>query len=320
MFQKITMQIQNSAYNNPYLWLFLCYLIAVLGRTILSFFVVHPQSLPDEYYYDIVSQMVADGSLFLGLDQYPSQYPPGYSIFISPGHLLTGDAYSAYRYILILNAAISSLIIFPAYAIIQRSAGGLYSYLGAILVLVLPAITASDLMLMSENVFTLIFVLVLWVYIISIEKARVSIIDYILGILLFLAFFTRTTGISLIFGYLISIGILLVINRNSDTKFGLMKKGCTGIGITVLLYCLWCVNQIVSKGTIPGGYNTSQYMEQIIQTITHKPLLFFHTFLLEGQYILLASFVLFFIFALYWLYTVNKGSDTVELNNSEING
>lgn len=154
----------------------------------------------------------------------------------------------------------------------------------------------------------------------SIDVARVTTYDYVLGILLFLAFFTRTTGISLIIGYLVSFGILFHINKNSENKFGILKKGCISIGVTLLLYCLWCVNQIASKGKTPNGYNTSQYMEQIVQTIIHKPLLFFHTFLLEGQYILIASFVLFFLFSIYWLYLINKESDTVGLNNPEITG
>lgn len=276
-----------------------CYLVACLLRIGITFFVIHPQSLPDEYYYDYVSRMFLDGSLFFGSSPYPSQYPPFYSIAISIGHVLSENAYSSYKFILMWNCIVSSLIVFPTYAILKRFTSGFYPLAGAVLVLMLPSITASNLMLMSENIFTLLIILTFFYFLKSLDYDHTSWSVVILGMLLFLSLFTRTTGIALTIGYITAMAVLGYLNRDTPIVRTIGVKLILGLGTMVFLYGAWGIDQIWTKGMIGGGYNIS--FVQIGSIIFNKPLLFLHTFILEIQYLFIASFVIFFIFSLWFI-------------------
>ncbi len=318
MIEKLNLYFNDYITKRPILFLIGCYLIASLLRVYTTFFVIHPQSLPDEFYYDFTARMFLDGTLFFGSAPYPSQYPPAYPILISIGHILTENVYEAYKLILALNCFISSLIVFPAYAIIKRFASGFYPIAGAIIVLSLPAISASTLMLMSENFFTLLVVLSVYCFIRALDDLYPTIYDVLTGLVIFIAFFTRTSGVVLVVGYVISMAILGYLNRKTPIGKTVAKKFSFGLGAIISLYAIWSIDQILAKGKIPSGYGMP--FDQILQIIIHNPLLFLNTFALEIQYLVIASFVIFFVFALYCLYDFMINNESIQRNHHEFSG
>ncbi len=304
----ISEKIKRLIDGNTLLFLSICYIVIVLGRIVLTLSIVHPQSLPDESEYDYIARLFINGLIF-NSDVYPSQYPPAYPILLIASHIITENAVIAYHISLALNCIISSLIIFPAWAILKRFTSGLYPVFGAVLVALLPSITASNLILMSENLFTLLVVVSVWAFIRA-ESTDSCRYDVITGFVIALAFLTRATGVALIIGYIAAMIIILAVNRNSPEIRRLSLKKVAGLLTLVITYGIWVVINIIFKGGVPHGYGLS--VSTVFSTISGNYLTFLHTCILEIQYLVIGSFTVFFIFALFWLYKSMKKAPEAE--------
>ena len=132
--------------------LLLGYLIFVIIKSILSYFVPSPSAFSDEYIY---AKMAREFFLNFDFIDY-KRYPPVYPILLSMSYLFN-DMSIVYFIMKFINSLVSSLIIFPAWFISKEFMNEKNALKMAILVSLIPPIFAFSPLLMSENLFFPLF-------------------------------------------------------------------------------------------------------------------------------------------------------------------
>ncbi|MCJ7446019.1 MAG: hypothetical protein MUO26_16115 [Methanotrichaceae archaeon] len=132
-----------------------------------------------------------------------SKYPVGYPIILSIAYSPSADKVIIYHIMLAINCFLSSLIIFPAYFILSKFCPKGYSLFGSFVVAALPTINLYSFLLLSENLFTPLFIFSIFAIIKTYESKSAN---WILIALLSVVglFFTRHAGIIMLFGFFIS--------------------------------------------------------------------------------------------------------------------
>ena len=243
--------------------------------------------------YDALAQEIASGALFFSSHPYPpGPFPPGYPLSVSLSYLLSTGKYAAFQGILVMNAIITSLIIFPAFFILRRFVPAPVSVAGALLVSLLPSVSMHSFFIMSEALFIPLFLVSIWCIMNSFSRSSPSICDLLTGTTLFLLFYTRAAGLSMILAWILASGLFLFTERE-ETRWVLIKKmsfvALPGAG----LYGAWITDQIWFKGALPSGYSTHQYLSEGVRILLQDPLHVLYVILLHTDYILLSAFVIF---------------------------
>ncbi len=97
--------------NKKLLWL---YLVLVITKVILAYFIPAPSVFSDEYYYIKTARSFFFNKEFTVHGTITSKFPPLYPIILSPSYLLN-DMKTIYFLMKIINAILLSSIIFPIY-------------------------------------------------------------------------------------------------------------------------------------------------------------------------------------------------------------
>ncbi len=122
----------------------------IISKITISSFISVPLGFSDSLTYIDSGRSIFDTHSISGLDE--NKYPPFYSLLISPAFLFE-DMEKVYGVIYIINAVLSSLIIFPAYLLAKEFLNKRKSLMVATLVAVLPPIFTFSFYIMSENIF-----------------------------------------------------------------------------------------------------------------------------------------------------------------------
>jgi len=226
------------------------YLIFVIIKSILSYFVPSPSAFSDEYIYAKMSR-----EFFINLDFIDyKRYPPLYPILLSISYLFN-DMNLVYMTMKFINAVLSSLIIFPAWLISKEFMNKKNALEMAILVSLIPPIFAFSPILMSENFFFTIFLFSSYFLYKSFTSQKYK-WDILAGISISLTILTRTMGIILIPSLL----LFWIIDIFRKDHLKQLKKKLILFSFLIIIFLPLIIKNISSYGftfsSILGRYST----------------------------------------------------------------
>ncbi|MDD1728850.1 MAG: glycosyltransferase family 39 protein [Methanospirillum sp.] len=302
------------------IFILIIFFIIISGVKILcSALITSPQIFADELAYDTLAKQIYSGALLTSHLPYPpGPFSPGYSFFVSFAYLLSPDKYAVYHYALIINAFLTTTIIFPAYYLLKPVTSRAVAVSGALLVTLLPAITMNTFFLMSEALFIpLTLFSVLFVQR-SLSTNEPGVWDVLAGLSVFVLFFTRATGISMVIGLAIAVIWFLKSNRFQIENPTITKLTLLA-GPGIMLYLVWIVDQLLMKGALPAGYSISYYSNLVSDALIHDPGHLIYVILEHLDYLLLGSFVIFPLLALmYWYSAIRSpGGGAIHENRNK---
>lgn len=175
-------------------------------KIIFTFFVVSPTIFADEYFYSKMAQSYFNFREFSIHGDFFQTYPPLYSVLISAAYYFK-NMVNVYATIKIINAVVSSLIIFPAFFMAKEILTEKKAFLAAILISVLPANMIFSNYILSENLFYFLFLLSVFLIYKSFKEDNM-LWDAFAGICVGLTILTKYLGVIL----LVPIGILFFYN------------------------------------------------------------------------------------------------------------
>jgi len=276
----------------------LCLFGVIAGvRILLSGLIVSPQIFEDELVYDIIARQVYNGALLTTHLPYPPwPFSPGYSFVSSLAYFFSPDKYVVYHNMLAINAILTTSIIFPAYYLLKSATSRGVALSGALLVALLPAVTMNSYVLMSEALFIPLTLFSVWFVKESLSTDSPCVWDFLTGLSVFILYFTRGTGISMVLALVLTMAWMFKTGRLQFTKT-MQKKLIYMAGPGLLLYLIWVTDQLLMKGSLPSGYSTSFYTTLITEAFTRNPAHLVYVFLQHLDYLLLGSFIVFPILA-----------------------
>ncbi len=177
--------------------LILLYLAFVLGKVVLGFFISSPSALGDEYLYSKIARNLFEysSSLYHG-DVLAHKYLPLYPLFLSIGYLFS-NMEVVYFVMKVVNAFLSSAIIFPVYYLAREFLESRKAFVGAFLVSIFVANFNVFAYLMSENLFYPLFMLFVFLVYFAFKTDN-KWLFLISGIVLALAYWVRVLALVLI--------------------------------------------------------------------------------------------------------------------------
>ena len=170
--------------------------LAFLLRTMLVLLVQRHNNFAfnDAFFYHSVAAMVADGKGFATIDGRPfGQWPPSYPFLLSIAYRFFGTEPLIGEF---LNVLIGTASVALLYAIADRSLGRVEAKFCAIAMAIMPAQIFFTGVLMSEPLFVLILLTMLWVLATREPTVKTA---AIVGVILGVAMLTRGEGPLLIF-------------------------------------------------------------------------------------------------------------------------
>ncbi|MBD3361133.1 hypothetical protein GF366_05030 [Candidatus Peregrinibacteria bacterium] len=224
--------------KKTYLNLIILFALILTAKVIISLFMQGPFVFSDEACILLKAKHFAETleikKTCAELLQIPAGEPlPLYSIIISPLFLFLKGT-KAYHGILILNSLLISSLVFPLYSIFKKFLrNNKIIFLYILLILLLPQIVIYEKMLMTECLFIVINIWLLYFYLKSFERNKHSKINKFAAILLsILATLTRP------FGFIVPSALVInEIIRNKNRKLlALVYIPLTVILISLILY------------------------------------------------------------------------------------
>jgi hypothetical protein len=293
--------IKNYIREKEYLFLLAAFLIIVFIKVILSLWLPTPFVFGDEWLYaDYAKDILSNPMCLLVPDRYQI-YPPGYPLILSPSFFFYPNMGLVYRGMFIINALVSSSVLFIAYLILKRYVDNALAVLGAILIAVLPINTLYTFIIFSENLFIPLFLLSAYLILKSFETDN-KFLHAVTGFVIFYLLFTRTFGIAAYISFLVVLGYCLLIEEKRidfiKNKLYLWSIPIAGLSIYYL------AKEI--RSTSLQGYDTGRYISNLLDSFTNIEnfTLFLKLIIHEIDYLLLASYFVFFLLAIvaifYW--------------------
>lgn len=223
----------------------LWYLIFVIVKSILSYFVPAPSEFSDGYIY---AKMARSMFYFLTPD-IGTGYQPLYPIVLSISYIF-GDMTIVYPAMKFINAFISSLIIFPAWLISKEFMSKKNAFRMAILVSLIPPIFAFSPILMSENLYFPLFLLSFYFIYRSFVTPSYK-WDILAGGFIGISFISRILSITLVAGL---IGLLFFdyFHKNHSKQF--KRK------IILFLFLPLVISPLIINNLLTFGFSFSGFL------------------------------------------------------------
>jgi hypothetical protein len=214
-------------------WAWLVGLVALSTaiRYVFTRQTVAPWIFVDELIYSELAKSFAAGGHFLVRDHTTGSYGYVYPILIAPAWAAfkaVPDAYAAAKGI---NALVMSLAAVPAYFLARRMLGQWLSLAAAALAVAIPSMVYTST-LMTENAFYPIFLTVVLVLVIWLDRPTAANTLLLLGLVL-LAYLTRQQAIALVPAILTA--PLLVAGREAFRRYALMYWIVLGAAVVVVV-------------------------------------------------------------------------------------
>lgn len=301
--------------NNEYFRLMVIFILFILVKSLLSLKFPSPWIFADETAYAETARNVLGGQLFSNL-KYCQTYPPGYSIILSVAYLFSDDMVVIYRIMLFINCIITSSIIFPSYFILNKFCNRHTSFLGSVTITALPSTVLYTFVLMSENLFIPLFMFSGWFLLESYSKNR-KLYDFLAGFSIFSLFLTRTMGVAMIVGFLISLTYyILMLSRHSKISTILIDRLILVVSFALPMTC-WL--EYKSKNVILG-YNSAQYSDVFLGMF--RDIHIFESFLSlllhEFEFLIISSYFIIFFMACLFIFNEFKGFKTQLFRNRKL--
>lgn len=282
---------KNDKKNYYFITLILAIIVIIKVAVSLKFPI--PIIYPDELVYSETAKNVLNG-IYYSHVKYCQTYPPGYSILLSIAYLLSADKMVIYHFMLILNCILTSLILIPSYFILNKYIEEQLSLLGAVSIVVLPSVFSYTYIIMSENLFVVLFIFSIWFLINAFENKNL-LWKVAAGFSVFYLFLTRSTGIAMIFGFFCA---FLCFSKNMTIRDIIRSQIAAPLSLFTPLIC-WIYYKH-SLGDLARGditfYNSAEYTGQLISALTN--ISSFKTILIlilnDISYLIVASYFLIF--------------------------
>jgi len=272
------------------------YFIIVIVKVIFSSFIPTISIFSDEYLYAKMARSFFYHGEFSIHGIPTSQYLPLYPIFLSVAYLFQ-DMQLVYLAMKVINAFISSTIIFPAYFLTRAFTKPLTAKFTTLLIGIIPATFAFTPYLMSENLF---YPLVLFsVYFLYKNFTEDKLIWKVLtGIFLALSALTRVTGLILLVVFFLVTFFQWIRRKKVNLSSFLLI-----LFVIFLLLLPWMLRNGSAFGWSLSGILGLQGYSQLSKTFVVAPLLQLGIraivrFLFSFGYLILGAGILFGVFAI----------------------
>lgn len=281
--------------NKVHIYLISFFIVIISIKFIFSLGFPSPWIFPDETVYAETARNILKGHLFSNLE-YCQTYPPGYSIILSVAYLFSDDMEVVYRIMLLINCILTSAILFPSYFILREFCNKNFSILGSITISTLPSVTLYTFVLMSENLFIPLFVFSGWFLLKSYSNGGKP-WDLLAGLSIFYLYLTRSIGIAMIVGLLISFLFYMLISSKEQNVSEILKDKYLLIVSFAAPAIFWTFYKSIFDQEI-SRYNTDRYFAILFGFFSDMDSfkIFLSLFLHELEFLILSSyFVVFFI-------------------------
>ena len=287
--------------KNDYLpMLIFFYVFLVIGKILLALSFTTPWIFADEAVYaDIAKNIVLNFNFLCDL-QYCQTYPPGYSFLLSFAYLFADN--NIYHAMLFINAIANSLILFPAYYICKKFCDNKFAFLIAILIAIAPSNVLYTFALMSENLFIPLFLFSTY-FIINTFTTDSKAAQLLAGFSIAYLFITRSTGIAMIVSFCVAFVYYIWINKELINSIKRKSISLISLFGTLLLYIYLktaFTQGARTLGTVTG-YSVNSYVQTLMDAVTNFKsfILFTKLFIHEIDYLIVATFFIFSVFAIF---------------------
>ena len=189
-------RLTSSAASVPaWIWLAVLVVVSALFRFQLSRDSPAPWIFVDELIYSELAKSLAAHGELLVRDVSVGGYGVVYPLLISPAWAVFDQVPDAYAAAKAINAILISLAAVPAYLLARHVVGQALSLVAAVLAVALPSLAYSGV-LMTENAFYPLFLVVVLVLVLVLERPTVTRQLVLVG-LLGIAFLTRPQAVAL---------------------------------------------------------------------------------------------------------------------------
>ena len=276
------------------------FLLIVIVRIFISFYFAGPQSLGDAAVYDSIAQTVFDGT-FTTSGAYSDDFPPGYPLLMSFAYLFGADKVLIYHIQLILNAIVAALIIFPTYFLLKDWCSKEIAICGSCIVATLPTISRSTGLLMSENLFLPLTVFTLYFIYRAFSKDNKGYFFPILAGLSTLALvLTRWVGLAMVIAFIVGFIVYLYLQKKSGRKTQTaLKYTWPAIAGCFIPLAIWQLLTFINTNRSISYRDTGPSVSNTIEILTTDPFEIIRVIVLQIDYVLLSSYVIFTILAAY---------------------
>lgn len=273
--------------------LFFLYIGLVVIKIILVSTVSAPSNFADGYIYAKMARSFFYAQTFLVHDELNYLYPPLYSIILSLSYIFK-DMNIVYFSMKVINSLISSLIIIPAWLLGKEFLSERRAFLFTILASVIPSSFSTTVYIMSENLFYVLFLFLIYFLYKSFTDDGYK-FDVLAGFFLSLLLITRTISI-----FLIPVILLVsVVSLFRKQHFQIKKK--LVLLLTLLVSLLPFISSIyqllisevssrVNTMSSPGAETISNLKEGFMISLFTWPVLYL-------GFLTLGIGILFFILA-----------------------
>lgn len=272
--------------------LIISFIILVLIKILLSYFIKFPTIFSDEYLYAKMARSFFYNQEFAVHGIPTTLYPPLYPLFLSIAYIFK-DMNHVYFGFKIINSVIVSTIIFPIYFLAKEFLTSRQSLKISFLISLIASSFVTASYIMSENLFyPLIMFFAYFLYKSLIYGEKKSFI--LSGVFLGLCYLTKIFGLFLI-------PILVVSWLTKYPKKFSFKKVLLHYIPTLIIMLPWGLRNIYLNGFSISGILGSYSIAG--ETTSFNILLFIDWIILYSGYLILASGVLFFI---YFIFSIKK--------------
>ena len=287
--------------------LLLIFLALVIVKVVLSSFVPIISGYSDENSYAKIARSFFLYQKFTEPGMPFEQYPPLYPALISISYIFRDMQY-VYLFMKLLNALLSSLILFPAWLLAKEFLDEKSAFLAAIVISVMPSNFAFAPFIMSENLYYPLFLFSVF----AIYKAVIS-EGYkwtiIAGIFVGLSYLTKVSGFALLF---VGIGAYAFKAwKNKDFKLN-AKKAFVFVISALALISLWLIRNGLLSGFSPDSLSGGYYTAEITNGLKLSTILIW--FLIYSGYLIITSGFVYSLGALNLLKARTKYSDLMVIS------
>jgi len=307
--------LEKHPYFSIWITLAILYLLICSIRIWYSLAFAGPQSLGDATAYDFIARSIVDGT-FISAGAYANTYPPGYPFLLSISYLFGPDKIIIYHAQLALNALVAGLILFPAYWFLRDWCTQEVALAGSVIIATLPSISRTTGLIMSESLFIpLIFFTLYLIYMAF--KTEKQYIALIAGFLCFYAFFTRSTGIAMLMALVCGLIWYCYLNQKiSGSYIKSLRKQWGLLAGSFIPFGLWEV-LLIGTGKPAIGYDQDTIVTTYVSNIGTEFVAYLKVILFQVDYVILVSYSIGVILAIYAIYLILRGDITSVLKQSE---
>jgi hypothetical protein len=258
------------------------------------------------------------GGTFISSGAYAGQYPPGYPLLLSRSYLFGPDKIIIYHAQLILNALVTSAILFPAHFFLRDWCMKEIALAGSIIIATLPSISRTTGLIMSESLFIPLIFFALYLTYMAFKTDK-QYIASIAGFLCFYAYFTRSTGIAILIALVCGLFWYCYLQQRTGASFSitLRKKWGLLVGAFIPLI-LWQIF-LTGSGAKAVGYAEYAMPTTYIQNFGDNIIQYIQIIIFQIDYVLLTAYVVGAVIAVYIMYLILRRNQKVTdiLKNSQ---